>query len=274
MHYLQYELAFIGATVFASAAAEIIGENCIVIEKGSQVAFDYSAAWKGDGNSYYYKFTEPETAAFREELISRNILASGCGEHLPALEAVLSNRLLNSGAGFLSMAHITEIEKSPEGYLLKIFTTSGFIKICAKQIINTAVDEKYINQNSHNIKKTINLNIVPVDNVNTDPIKGDNFLITKGRFSDEYILKLPVDNDISLSKAKKAAYEFWINRPSLLSNWKLAAVSSSFDISFIDSGSDFNIEPSPFRNYDNFLAAYDAGIILGKRLRGKTDVFV
>jgi hypothetical protein len=261
-----YDLAFVGATVFTCAGIQVLEPQyqCLVIEEGKSVGYEYALAYKGESREINRIEKTCETDSLCRELIARNVLAESGAVHFPALLPVLSNRMCASGATCLFRSRIVAIEPVDHRWQLTLFTPSGFLSINTRRIVDTTAEfstARFLDVELPQFgRKSLNCYLV---SPRSRPWPNrEDILYEKGRYGDDIFLHISIPDKLRMNEALKYVYDYWSEYSAFFPGWKIASVATVFDVTPTLTGLKIGETMSylPSAAYDNFIEAYQAGI--------------
>jgi hypothetical protein len=197
----------------------------------------------------------------RRELIERNVLKDG-RVHLPAVGAVLFDRLHKSGADYLFLTDVCEVKATGDGYEIRLSNRSGESTVSVKRILDTTTCLLSKPEIDIPLKsKRVNANLKPSgEDVPALPASGDGFTLTAGRWDSEVFLSLELPLDADWPQARQALHRFWMARPDTLKGWDLASVATQLvEIPEKAISPSENWRHLPSAIFENPLAALAAG---------------
>ena len=210
----MYNYFLIGATAFS---AGIIDKNndkysIALAEKGNVCGYEFSSAYKTDGNTFGYACETIGGQSFKDELIKRGALNETGGEYFPAVAPIISNRINRSGADCFFMTNIVNIEFTDNVYTITLTSFGGQFQIQAERIIDTTFEVTAL-EKSLNVYTTngIYKHKVDIDNDDYSKIRIEIYEKLKNTgeqiilFASEFDYGMPYGNAV---EAYDAGYEF------------------------------------------------------------------
>lgn len=232
----KYDVFIVGATVLGLG---IIEKNktqykFAVAERGNVCAYEFSSAYKSDGNTYNYNCVTNNTLKLKNDLIDRDALTAEKGEFFPAIAPIISDYYHKSDADCFFMTNIIDIIKIDSCYKITLMSFGGKFEIYADRIIDTT--SEFISSKFFNF-----------DNIKPQS-KSLNVYTTNGIYRHD----VAVDNN-DYSKIRVDIYNKFINDKI---RDKIILFASEFDYK---CRSDNHSIWYPSTEYGNFLESFDFG---------------
>lgn len=260
----------IGASVLGCGYALEHSGACMIIEPSMLLASEFGSTYR------FESAKEPDacssgTKELYDDMVKRNILRDGRMSSIP-ISALLAKRLLDKEVPVVLCACITDISPAGGGYTVTYFGTDGERKVNCKYILDTMATgtlhdkcrefdySKHLNAVLCFEKKSelTERNIKAIESV-----KHENVKIVKGRFKDEYALKLRLNKDTDYAEARMAVVDCFAElKEAALDGWRIAAISSFFDYEFknsIKAEAAKNFLWQPSAAYNNLFDAFEGG---------------
>lgn len=134
----MYDIAIFGATFAGAGILKAYKGKCVVIEKNTLCGYEFINALKKGVNTEEKPVTE-EGKAFYKEIRNKSVL-----EFSMPLHRIFENKNIKLAT------MVSDIEKTEEGFLIRLFNNGGFEEIRAKKIVDTICHSDMI------ISKTLN----------------------------------------------------------------------------------------------------------------------
>lgn len=269
---MHTDCVVIGASVLGCGYALAHSESCVIIEPSMLLASEFGSVYR------FESAKEPgacsiETKELYDDMVKRNILRDGRLSSIP-VSAMLAKRLVEKKVPVVLSACIIDISRSGDGYTVTYFGTDGERKVNCKYILDTAaigtLHDKCCGFNySKHLSAVLcfekKCEFTEQDIKAIESVKAENVRIVKGRFKDEYALKLRIGNDTDYAEARKEIVDCFLKlKEDKLAGWKIAAISSFFDYEFenslkIEAAKNFLWMPSAA--YNNLFEAFEGGLL-------------
>lgn len=238
---MKKKVLIYGATITAAAIASVLKENCIIINYGYNCAFEYSESYR---TSMVFKKASysKETLDFIEDMEKRNILKEGY-IHPLSLAGLTALYIKNSGAKIYLGSTLEKTQQSQDGISSVFYLNGEKIIVSADVFIDTTDFGKY--------ERYL---CAALHSENSNPHIPENGLIQKGRFENEYYLKMKVQPSESYTDAFMRLNRDWINGNfKNLSDFKIASVANCFSSVyekpvFIKQNNIIHIPSASFKN--------------------------
>ena len=209
-----YNYFLIGATAFSAGIIENNGGNYSIAlaERGNICGYEFSSAYKTDGNTFGYTCVTTGGQLFKDELINRKALNETAGEYFPAIAPIISNRIYRSNADCFFMTNIVNIEFTGNMYTITLVSFGGQFQIQAERIIDTTFEVTAC-EKSLNVYTTAGIYKYKVDIDNNDYSKIRTEIYDEFKkkpeqiilFASEFDYDIPFGNVV---EAYDAGYEF------------------------------------------------------------------
>lgn len=255
----SYEILICGSTFLGLGMAFSGEDNVLLVERSSSVGAEFIDSLQ-PGNSWNEIEASSAVLELKKELIERNILSHNGKVHLPAIAAVLYERIKNKRPNVLLMTEIMNIEKKENYFEVTLFNSSGMKKVKAKKIIDTT--SRCISMFKLNSKfEGKNLNAYIHSNYEKGLPNHIGVKFIEGRFDNEVIMCFPLEFEDTWVTARQKLHNFWVNRPEGLKYWHMDSVASEFDV--VIGSTNIKLEDNwhwiASKSFKNPLAAYQYG---------------
>lgn len=186
----KYTTAFIGASAwtvgYISAHSD---ENSVIIEPTAILSPEFAGAFRAEPIS---KPTTLQGEDFSRDLVTRNLLLPDGRISIPAINPYFARVLLASNAVTLLMTHVYEIIREENGFVVRYVNTDGYGELFCERIVDT----RSVRGGKATLRAMLGGHGCPIDGYSRDGI-----YVLHGRFDDEYILAMEVQNDADDSYA-------------------------------------------------------------------------
>lgn len=248
--------AGLGALLSSRPGDSVLIESTATVGWEFIEAFDPARGWEDVGE------LNAGALELRDELIARNILHDG-RVHLPAIAPVLFKRLDTSGADYLFLTDILEVNAQSGGFEMVLSTRSGVRRIRAERIVDTTSGFLSRPDIAPRIERKLigaNLNLREGGSFDGKSVRGKGWSLTPGRFASEAFLAVELPVESEWTGAREALHGFWADRPAPLAAWDLVSVATRLAVQPIpvETG-DSNWIHVPSAAHTNPLLAFAAG---------------
>lgn len=252
-----YDILFVGATTLTCAWANKIKENnqnCIIVESGGTIGYDYSDSWYLSSLSSF-----DDKSPLVSELKKRNAINKDNIVHLPSISPILSGQIKKSDVECLFYTRIEDIKKTEYGYDVKIFAIGSEYVIKTRKIADTtgefATHHFFGCDKPKYLERTLTFLIE-----NTD--EDVEFPYFKGCFDEGLYCKLSLIENENYSQAVHRLVTLRNSNPELFGYSKIV----HFPMRIFEKTKEKIIRISkdvvwvPSQHYDNALKAYEEGL--------------
>ena len=249
----EIDTIIFGATALALPLAYSLGERCLVVESGFSAGAEFVDALVATPT----KVTEPETrlaSQLRAELLNSGILSNNGRIHILALGGPLAKHYLETGCHLLLGAIPVSYAATSNGFVVEVFSHEcGYLQYTARNIVDTRV------RGFMDYKKSLGLLLCRDDSL--EEYDDGAAYLQKGRFDDEYILRLRVDRAASIPASELAADEYISINRIKLGHAKVAGIALAYGYEFaepLDLTRD-GVRYIPSASYPDVLSAISGG---------------
>ena len=248
----QIDTLILGATALAYPLAAKGGESCLVVEQGFSAGAEFGDAMQA---AHPAKPDTPLASDFAAELTERGILDEKGGLHILAVSTALSGRFLSTGCGLLLGTQTIEVKKTADGFEALLFTPArGYETVKAARVIDTRV------RPFMEYEKTFAFLLAGETGL-TEFDEGD-VTLTKGSFDDEFILRITVGKDDSISDAHRKADGWFASNRARFGKAMITGMALAFGYRFaapVDAIGDNGVRYLVSASYPDVLAAVKGG---------------
>jgi len=252
-----------GATVCGIAAATIKSDKIIIIEKSMLLGSEFISSM--NIKSCKTPFESELALAFSEDLKKRGLLSENGEFHIFPVSGLLADYLRKSGSSVLLMTDVVSIESCSEGFKVKIYNTDGFSEIFSEKIIDTTSEGLFL-KNRYDLapRKSICAMLLCDSGRDICGYNDEEALILKGKFTNEYVLKVKISSNTDWPEAREILHNYWEKqRHTIFAGWKIASVASAFSYDFKEEVS-VEVQKGwlwkPSASYADLLSAYEGGV--------------
>lgn len=212
---MSEKILVLGATVAAAAIASVFKENCTVINKGYNCAYEYADAYKVHKLDLSRNYL-PETENFIADLKIRNLLSDTL-LHPLYLAGVMAEYFKKYGSSVYLGSTVEKITESDDGITAVFYINGEQITQTADILIDTTDFGKY--------KKVLFAALNAESDFDEIPLS----CIIKGKFASEYYLKTEVTENESFRDAVLRINDIWCKEISeKLPGMRFASVANDF----------------------------------------------
>ncbi len=267
----KLSLLVIGATFYGISAAATVMKTIIdsdnnkvlVIEKTMLLGSEFIDSMNIKQCDGEYN-TEP-AQEFMKDMISRGLLNEKGEVHVFPVAGMLAVFVKAGRIPVLLMTDIVSTEKGNGGYIVTLFNSDGFTQLFTKRIIDTT-SEGVLPAFKYDISynKSICAMLMSDGGKNPDNYADGNTQVLKGRFPDEYVLKVGLDIEDSWPVAREKLHNYWCSKASTeFAGWKIASIAAAFAYDFQNCPFTKNIAENiiwhPSAAYPDMLSAFEGG---------------
>lgn len=258
----SYDILIIGADVAGIAFASSRSNKILLVDRTMLCGHDFTVTYKVNRLKTPDN-PSPMTTEFHNELKLRNLADDNGLISTPAVSGVLSERLLSSNAEVMFMTEITEIKYIDDSYSVKLYSPDGFETIIASVIYDfTATGVLHNKAVEVKIERYFTAMLTKAD-PNIPDVN-----LPRGRFTNEYIVQLPLNDSDDYISARKMLYNFWeIHRQTDLTGYELTASAPEFMYVFPGLNG-YHVAVSenwywhPSAAYNDLISAFEGGVRL------------
>ena len=295
----KYDLVIAGASLAGIGAALANmqkGKSVVIIERTSLIGGEFIDAIRhGDPGGYSIK--RPECLELKQDAVRRNLVSETGRLHLPPFAPLLFSIIRRTGIRILFMTDITGVSREDGHFRIDIYNVSGFDSLEADEVIDTTAEFVTNMKYKSDIRsKSLNCYVTGGELLHEDVFrdgvsagadrtrfKGDAFksdgpinrkvVFERGRFSNETVMKFPLEPGDGWAEARAKLAAFMTDRPESLREVKVICAANTFEMK---TGSVFYevLKASDecrgwYRlvsgAYDNLFEAYDKGLEMALR---------
>ena len=258
-------LLIIGATVLGTAAAISSSGDYVLLEEGVTPGWEFVSAFRhrpfGDiqGSDGLQPFSEP-TRRLYDGLLRRNCIGEDGGLHLFPVAGLLASCLLEKPGEVHFSTVVTNIIPKDGGYLVEASGLDGKMSFWAERILDTtSLGVLHSLAADCAIQKGLcGMLVGPCEELEEEAIS-----IVKGRFDNEYILRLYLPFDTAWPQARLALHEAWQQVWKRFPNCRFTVSALEYDYEFGAPVAQ-EVEPGwlwrPSVSCGNLFEAFEGGI--------------
>jgi hypothetical protein len=248
MAHNEYDLLICGATfagLGAAQAAKEAGRSALVIERTAATGKEYVNTFNPGRHWGKPLQLSSFAAAFRDDLLRRNLMEPGGPVHLPAMHPLLCLLIKESALKVQFLTEIVEVTGRDGGYAVRLINAAGLHEVKAREIIDTssqgltkpgnlsAPAGKRLNAYLHYAGS--NGGAYSEDLPDLPPSVDGAVSAVRGRYPSEIILRFTVVPTDDWPEARPKLHRYWQARPAAWGEWTIAAVADEFE-SLVEPG--------------------------------------
>lgn len=256
---LHYSTVVLGATAFGCAYACSHPETTAVVEESLNVCGEFCGALRAD------PLTQPPQTGFGAELFAelqqRNLVNSAGEICIPAVSGLFSRRLLQSKAAVYLQCRLAETKKQNGRFVLTVFGPDGFFTLSCDRILDTRT--KALPQTVQRQYAFCAMLAGKSGEFTAPPKALGPLQVRHGRFSDEYILRLPLKKPLPLPLAAEQLTKHWAQHQNLAPGLKIAAFATRLEERLLAPycREENGVALVPSAGYENLLTAAAEGFL-------------
>ncbi len=259
----EYSTVIFGATISGIAAAIEKPNDIIIIEESMLLGNEFI-----DSMNIKSCNSRPQTESaqsFSADLKKRGLLNENGELHVFPVSGLLASYVRNNKANILLMTFVISVESCREGFLITIFNTDGYSELYAGKIIDTTSEGTFL-QLPDNVQRNKYLCAMLHSDVggNIEGYRDESASVLKGKFTNEYVLKVNMKEEDDWVTARKTLHDYWSEHvKTVFKGWKIASVASTFAYDFT---AETSVEVQnkwiwkPSASHSDLISAYEGGI--------------
>lgn len=254
----DYERIILGATFAGLGAAASHPEDCLVVERRSQPGYEYIGSLSTIPCNRGAKSVCARE--LEQQLRAHGILSESGRIAHGALASFIDAFILQKHISVLLQTEVFAVTEHSGYYEVDLVNSSGLRRITAKEVFYAqspvAGKTAYVSA----------LLAPPCTEVPLQPWM-ECMVLEQGYYDGQIILKVRVDGNASMQKARLKLLDCWRARPAQYSDWRIAVFAEELDVFYGQTGAvDFltafdRAEQTPLLRTEKQLQTYDLIVV-------------